>query len=107
MRSVFPKSGQNAVQSIRLGGHAILLGAAGVGQSAPIDIEALLFNRKIQGATLGAQVPQTTIPALIGLQRQGRFAYEKTLTFYSYDEINTVIDDMEAGRFIKPVLLFD
>lgn len=102
-----PGTMENAVQSIRPGGHMILLGAAGVGQSAPIDIMALLFNRKIQGATLGDQVPQITIPALISLQRQGRFPFEKLLTFYPFAEINAAICDMETGRVIKPVLLFD
>lgn len=102
-----PGTTAGAVQALRPGGHAILLGAAGVGQSAPIDIMALLFNRKIQGATLGDQVPQTTIPTLINLQQQGRFPFEKLLSFYPFSEINAAIDDMEAGRVVKPVLLFD
>lgn len=102
-----PGTMSNAVHSLKPGGHAVLLGAAGVGESAPIDIMALLFNRKIQGATLGDQIPQVTIPALINLQRQGRFPIEKLLAFYPFREINAAIHDMEEGRAIKPVLLFD
>ena len=44
------------------------------------------------------------MPHLIGLYRQGRFPVGRLVRHYPFAEIQRTIDDMEAGRVIKPVL---
>jgi len=38
------------------------------------------------------------------LYRQGRFPFDRMITFYPFDEINRAVEDMAKGRVIKPVL---
>lgn len=61
-------------------------------------------GRQVRGILLGDSVPETFIPMLIELQRQGRFPFEKLITYYPFEEINQALEDMEQGRVIKPVL---
>ena len=43
---------------------------------------------------------------LAELYRQGRFPFDRLLQFYPFAAINQAIADAEAGRTVKPVLLF-
>ncbi|MNV68563.1 Aryl-alcohol dehydrogenase [compost metagenome] len=46
------------------------------------------------------------IPELIGLYRNGRFPFDRLITFYDFADINEAFDDVAAGRVIKAVLRF-
>jgi aryl-alcohol dehydrogenase len=35
---------------------------------------------------------------------QGRFPFDRMIRFYPFEEISQAVEDMEAGRVIKPVL---
>jgi aryl-alcohol dehydrogenase len=40
----------------------------------------------------------------VDLYRQGRFPFDRMLTFYDFDQINNAIDDAEQARCIKAVV---
>ena len=61
---------------------------------------SLQHHRPPQG---GADA-RTLVPHLIELYRQGRFPVGKLVSRYRFAEIQRAIDDMEAGRVIKPIL---
>ena len=44
------------------------------------------------------------ILTLIELYRQGRFPFDRMITFYPFDEISKAVEDMEKKKVIKPVL---
>ena len=44
------------------------------------------------------------IPVLIELFMQGRFPFDRLVTFYPFDRINDALHDSEAGKVVKPVL---
>lgn len=96
-----------AVSCLRPGGHAILLGANSIGSTIPIDFGDLLFNRRVQGATMGAQVPQVTLPALVELHRTGKFPFDRFVTTYPFERINEAVEASERGEVIKAVLTFE
>ncbi|BDD65525.1 hypothetical protein Sj15T_05460 [Sphingobium sp. TA15] len=102
-----PATAANMVRALRPGGHGVLLGAAGVGQTVELDLMDLIFNRKIQGAIQGDQVPQVAVPSLISLHMQGLFPFERILQFFPFEAINDAVEGMENGSVVKPVLLFD
>lgn len=102
-----PQTLEMIVGSVRPGGHVVLLGANGAGSKASIDLVTLLYSRRVEGAILGNQIPQVTIPELLALYEQGRFPIEKLVTRYPFADINRALDDAEAGIAVKPVLLFD
>lgn len=75
-----------------------------MGTEVNIDVNTLLFERSITGVLLGSSVPQTFIPKLIDLYRDGKFPFDKLVKFYSLEEINNASSDSEKGITIKPIL---
>ena len=41
---------------------------------------------------------------MIDLYAQGRFPFDKLISFYPFDAINQAVEDQRVGRAIKPVL---
>jgi aryl-alcohol dehydrogenase len=81
-----------------------LLGVVPPGTEVGLDMDLLMNGRTVKGIIEGDAVPDLFIPRLIELYRQGRFPFDRLITFYPFDEINQAVEDMEAGRVIKPVL---
>jgi len=46
------------------------------------------------------------IPHLIALNRQGRFPFDKFLSYYPFEDLERALEDLKAGKIIKPVLTF-
>jgi len=44
------------------------------------------------------------IGALIALNKQGRFPYDKLITSFPLDQVNDALEASRAGDVIKPVL---
>ena len=79
------------------------------GPSAPIEVNLspiLLGGRRIQGVVQGDSEPQSFIPSLIALHRQGRFPMDRLVTAYPFEHIAEAMHASEAGDAIKPVLTF-
>jgi len=74
------------------------------GTRASLNMSALLNGRAVRGTIQGDSDARTLVPHLIGLYRQGRFPVGRLVSHYPFAEIQRAIDDMEAGRVIKPVL---
>ena len=82
-----------------------------VGTRPSPDVQ-LNSNRFMRGCTLhgvmeGDSRPREFIPELIDHWRQGRFPFDRMITFYAFEDLETALADMQAGRTLKPVLRFD
>ena len=64
-------------------------------------------GRSIRGIVEGDSRADVFIPALIDLFAQGRFPFDKLITFYPFEKINEAIRDSETGAVVKPVVLFN
>jgi len=81
------------------------VGGAPAGATATVDLAWLMTEgRSLRGILEGDAVPETFIPALIELHRQGRFPFEKLVKVYELSEINQAAHDSESGKVIKPVI---
>lgn len=74
-------------------------------------IPATLLDLLIKGVTLrpiteGDANPQTFIPKMIELYREGRFPFDRLITKFPFDQINEAMHAAEKGQAIKPVLVF-
>jgi aryl-alcohol dehydrogenase/geraniol dehydrogenase (NAD+) len=74
-------------------------------------IPATLLDLLIKGVNLrpiteGDADPQTFIPKMIDLHRQGRFPFDRLIQKFHFDEINEAMHAAETGKVIKPVLVF-
>ncbi|MFF5263971.1 NAD(P)-dependent alcohol dehydrogenase [Actinomadura viridis] len=81
-------------------------GLVGVGaREYRLDPTLLLMGRTVKGIIEGDAVPQTFIPRLVELWRQGRFPYDRLIATYPLDQIGRAEADALAGKVVKPVLL--
>jgi aryl-alcohol dehydrogenase len=92
---------------LAIGGHIAVIGAPKAGARASFDVNALLPGRRISGVTLGDSEPDTFVPQLAQLYRNGRFPLERLQRRYRFEDIETACADAASGRTIKPVLTFD
>ena len=51
--------------------------------------------------------PQTFVPKLIELYRQGKFPFDRLIETFPFSQINEAIAASERGEVIKPVVVFN
>ena len=95
---------RQAVDVLPLLGVCGLLGVVAPGTEVSLNMDLIMNGRTVRGIIEGDAIPDLFIPKLIELYKQGRFPYDKIITFYPFEEINKAVEDMEQGRVIKPVL---
>jgi aryl-alcohol dehydrogenase len=81
--------------------------AAPRGAWAPQMFGLLAGGRQLRGILGGDANPRLFLPQLIDYWRQGRFPFDRLLTFYRFSDIARAFDDVHHGRVIKPVLLME
>ncbi|MFE5335418.1 alcohol dehydrogenase catalytic domain-containing protein [Isoptericola sp. NPDC056573] len=67
----------------------------------------VLWGRTLTGVIEGDAVVARDVPLLVALWRAGRLPVERLVRGYPFDRVGSAIDDLRAGRTIKPVLLMD
>ncbi len=93
-----------SLDCLTLTGVCGLIGVAPFGSRVSLDCQNILNGRTVRGIVEGDSVPDLFIPQLIDLYMQGRFPFDKMLTFYSLKQINEAAEDSEKGRVIKAVV---
>ena len=96
-----------AADAIAVRGTVALVGAARPGTEVTFEVGASLvkgwtFKTVVQGSS----VPQSFLPQLIQLWREGRFPVDKLIKDYRLEDINQGFADSADGSVIKPVVLF-
>ena len=81
--------------------------AAPRGEWAPQMFAMLAGGRQLRGILGGDAHPGLFMPKLAEFWRQGRFPFDRLLTFYPFAEIARAFDDAHSGKAIKPVLLME
>jgi aryl-alcohol dehydrogenase len=99
-----PKVLRQAVDVLPRLGVCGLLGVVPPGTVVSLDMDLIMNGRTVKGILGGDAIPDLFIPKLIDLYRQGRFPFDRLITFYPFEEINQAVEDMEKGRVIKPLL---
>jgi aryl-alcohol dehydrogenase len=98
---------RQALESLRSPGHCVTVGFQGLEHEITIDQGHLLLGRTLSGVVEGEADPQTFIPQLIALYREGKFPFDRLVKTFPFSEINAAIHASEAGEAIKPVVVFD
>lgn len=70
-------------------------------------MDLVLLNRSVKGVLMGDAIPQLAIPKLIEFHQQGKFAFDKLVKFYNFEQINEASADSNSGVTIKPILIID
>ncbi|MGY1840211.1 MULTISPECIES: NAD(P)-dependent alcohol dehydrogenase [unclassified Modestobacter] len=96
-----------AAAALGIRGTLALVGAARPGTEVAFEIgQSLVKGWTFKTVVQGSSVPQTFIPHLIDLWRQGRFPFEKLTRDYALEDINQGFADSRSGQVIKPVVVF-
>ena len=99
----------NAVDSLRRGGTAILVGLGSTTESAPIAMVDMVRDQKtLMGSYYGSASPHETFDKLIGFYLQGRLDVESLVSrVYSLDQINEGFDALDRGEDGRGIIRFD
>jgi aryl-alcohol dehydrogenase len=81
-----------------------LVGVVPPGTEVVLDMDLIMNGRTVRGILGGDAIQDQFIPELIELYQQGKFPFDRMITYYSFDEINKAVEDMEKGLVVKPVL---
>jgi aryl-alcohol dehydrogenase len=96
---------RTAVDALAPTGECGVIGAPPFGTEVALDVNGVLaFGRVVRGIVEGDSLPELFLPTLLDLWRRGRFAVERMMVFYDFDQIEQAVHDAEAGSTIKPVL---
>ncbi|MCS7246439.1 MAG: NDMA-dependent alcohol dehydrogenase [Thermomicrobium sp.] len=99
-----------AVRATRKAGRTVIVGASDRRMErmniTPVDF--MLLAKEIVGTIFGHNVPRIDIPRLLGLYREGKLKLDELVTRrYRLDEIDQAFIDLEEGRLLRGVLVFD
>jgi aryl-alcohol dehydrogenase len=64
----------------------------------------LMHGYTIKGIIEGDSEPDSFIPELISHYLEGRFPFDKLITFYPFEQINQAVQDQHDGKIVKAVL---
>jgi aryl-alcohol dehydrogenase len=98
---------RQALESLRSPGHCVTVGFQGLEHEITIDQGHLLLGRRLSGVIEGDADPQTFIPRLIELYREGKFPFDRLVQKFRFEQINEAIAAANAGSVVKPVLVFE
>ena len=98
---------RQALESLRSPGHCVTVGFQGLEHEITIDQGHLLLGRTLSGVVEGEADPQTFIPQLIAMYREGTFPFDRLVKTFPFSEINAAIQASQTGEVIKPVVVFD
>lgn len=95
-----------ALQSVRpRGGVAIIVGNARHGERLMIDPRELNLGKRLLGTWGGDSVPDRDYARYAELIARGKLDLAPLLSSsYPLDQINKAMDDLEAGRVLRPVI---
>lgn len=99
-----PQALRAAVEVLAPRGTCCLVGSARGGVEVSLEMKTIQQGRVLRGCIQGESDVQSFLPRLIELHREGRMPIDRLVRHYRLDQINEAVDDMLAGRTIKPVL---
>jgi aryl-alcohol dehydrogenase len=96
---------RQATDALAPRGRCAILGASKVGTELTLDaVHMMTGGRHLLGTVEGNSTPTQIIPQILTLYAEGRFPFDRMITWYSFSDINQAIADTEAGVCIKAVL---
>lgn len=104
-----PRAFEAAVSLTAPGGTTVTVGLPHPDARSEISPAALTGEaRTIIGSYLGSAVPSRDIPTYAKLWQEGRLPVEKLISAtIALTDINAAMDELDAGRAIRQVILFD
>jgi aryl-alcohol dehydrogenase len=96
---------RQATDALAPRGRCAILGASKLGTELTLDVMHMMTGgRHLFGTVEGNSTPAQIIPQILTLHAQGRFPFDRMITWYNFGDINQAIADTESGACVKAVL---
>jgi aryl-alcohol dehydrogenase len=95
---------RQAADSVGMRGTVALIGGAPAGASFSLDHLTTLWGKRVVGILGGEGRSVSLINALITLNSQGRFPYDRLIQKFPLDQVNEALEASHHGDVLKPVL---
>ena len=98
---------RNAIDMLDWGGTCVMLGVPKMGTEVSFVVQSMYQNKSIMGCRYGATRPHHDIPLLVQLYLDGKFLLDEMVSQqYPAADIQSALDDLEAGKLNRGVLTF-
>ncbi|MBI1206623.1 MAG: zinc-binding dehydrogenase [Azospirillum sp.] len=100
---------EQAFNSVRkFGGLSVFASHPRSGERISLDPHDLISGKRIRGSWGGASRPDIDLPIYAALYRDGRLPLDQLIgKRYPLDDINAALEDLAAGRVMRPVIALD
>lgn len=95
---------ETAIDAVGMLGTCILIGGAPAQARFSADHLGALWGKRIIGTLGGGSTSRRLIGALVELYRQGRFPFDRLVTFYELDQIDQALRDSASGAVVKAIV---
>ena len=95
---------RQAADSVGMLGTCYLIGGAPAAAEFTLDHLTTLWGKRIVGVLGGSGQSGLLVPAIMELYRQGRFPFERLVTYYHFTQVEEALNASYAGTVIKPIL---
>ncbi len=100
------KAAEQAFDCLGVGGTATVIGMIPVGQKVELDGTSFLYEKKIQGSSMGSNRFRRDMPRYIEFYMQGRLKLDEMITRTgSLEDVNEAFRAMKAGEVARTVLI--
>jgi S-(hydroxymethyl)glutathione dehydrogenase/alcohol dehydrogenase len=101
------KTAEQAFEMLRNGGTATVIGMIPVGQKIELHGVDFLFEKRIQGSSMGSNAFRVDMPRFIELYKQGRLNLDDLISKrIALSGVNDAFEDLKKGEVARSVILF-
>src|SRR5918992_3282912 len=100
-----PEVVKQGTRALRMRGTMVALGL-GPEEYVLDAVDLLQGGKRVMSSIEGESDPQEMIPRLLRMRAEGHFDLDDLVTTYPFDQIGAAVDDVLAGRVVKPVLVW-
>ncbi|KAJ5623016.1 hypothetical protein N7490_011621 [Penicillium lividum] len=96
---------QSSISALGHGGTLVFVGLApATGTLTFSPLEIMISCKRVIGAIEGSSDPAKLLPQLLEWYKQGKFPVDKLAKIYNTDSLDQALEDLKAGKIIKPIL---
>lgn len=93
---------------VRRRGKIVQVGLGRPGDTWDVSmVDHMNQGKQLIGCVEGDAIPGEYIPQMVGWYKAGKLPVDKIVRFYPASEYQQALDDMAAGKAIKPVLVWE
>ena len=102
------QTAEQAFRMLRVGGVATIIGMLPDGETIEVSADNLLYDRKLQGSTMGSNQFRVDMPRLVDSYLEGKLKLDElTARRLPLKQINEAFDGMKSGEAARSVVVFE